>query len=392
MQLDARSKEFGDPEKFSGSTATTASTAFSHSAKKMNDRADQMHDGSEAFRRAANAVHTASGPATGSPGTPGPASAQPADSLTSRHRRTGRRTATSSGTTTARARRPRATWSRRSRKPHPAGRRLREDPWRDPAPAASAAVRPDPDAHGTPTTTTHVPVGTPVDTDHDDPPTNHPDDPPVHIPTPGNPQPPTDPGIPISHPPSDPRIPPGPRRPVPDAVPRRLGAARHARRRWRRRWRRRRRWCRCGRRWCARRCRRGRAGQRHGRRTQRPDAGGRRRHPRRTLGQWRAWHRLDLTHGCRLGPRPWHGRLGPIGRRGPRGCRRRGRPQRRPRRRQGCRRPRVARPGGRARCRCRGRCRPRRQGQKKGRGEERDLFDDGADWIDDEDAAPGLLD
>jgi hypothetical protein len=29
---------------------------------------------------------------------------------------------------------------------------------------------------------------------------------------------------------------------------------------------------------------------------------------------------------------------------------------------------------------------------KKRRGEERDLFDDGADWLDDEDAAPGLLD
>ena len=29
---------------------------------------------------------------------------------------------------------------------------------------------------------------------------------------------------------------------------------------------------------------------------------------------------------------------------------------------------------------------------KKRQGEERDLFDDGADWIDDEDAAPGLLD
>jgi len=29
---------------------------------------------------------------------------------------------------------------------------------------------------------------------------------------------------------------------------------------------------------------------------------------------------------------------------------------------------------------------------KKGRGEDRDLFDDGSDWIDDEDVAPGLLD
>ncbi len=29
---------------------------------------------------------------------------------------------------------------------------------------------------------------------------------------------------------------------------------------------------------------------------------------------------------------------------------------------------------------------------KKRQGEERDLFDDGSDWIDDEDAAPGLLD
>jgi hypothetical protein len=29
---------------------------------------------------------------------------------------------------------------------------------------------------------------------------------------------------------------------------------------------------------------------------------------------------------------------------------------------------------------------------KKGQGEERDLFDDGSDWIDDEDVAPGLID
>ncbi|WP_036563670.1 hypothetical protein [Nocardioides halotolerans] len=58
-QLDAKAKEFGHSEEFSGSTATAASTAFSSSAKKMSDRADQMHDGSEAFRRAANAIHTA---------------------------------------------------------------------------------------------------------------------------------------------------------------------------------------------------------------------------------------------------------------------------------------------------------------------------------------------
>ena len=29
---------------------------------------------------------------------------------------------------------------------------------------------------------------------------------------------------------------------------------------------------------------------------------------------------------------------------------------------------------------------------KKRQGGERDLFDDGSDWIDDEDAAPGILD
>ena len=65
--------------------------------------------------------------------------------------------------------------------------------------------------------------------------------------------------------------------------------------------------------------------------------------------------------------------------------------ERRPERAGG--QPRVAGPGGRARCRRRGRCRPQRSGKdKKRQGEERDLFDDGADWIDDEDAAPGLLD
>ena len=59
VQLESRAKEFGDPSKFSGSTAEAATAAFSQSSTKMSDRADQMRDGAEAFRKAAHAVHVA---------------------------------------------------------------------------------------------------------------------------------------------------------------------------------------------------------------------------------------------------------------------------------------------------------------------------------------------
>ena len=244
-------------------------------------------------------------------------------------------------------------------------------------------------------------VVTPATTDHIDTPERRPRQRPhgAHPTTPANDDPGNDhtgdddPGQPTT---------PGSRRaptPAPDDTPPRVvRLPGHRPRRWSG-WRRRRgRWGRCGGRGCPRRHGRGRA---RGRRSQRHDAGGRRwRHPRRALGQWRARHRIDLAHGCRLGPGPWHGCRGPSGRRGSGRCRgpsrcrwhgrpQRGRPQRQPQRGQ----PRVAGPGGRARCGAGAGAGAGRGGKdKKRQGEERDLFDDGADWIDDEDAAPGLLD
>ena len=88
--------------------------------------------------------------------------------------------------------------------------------------------------------------------------------------------------------------------------------------------------------------------------------------------------------GLRAGSRRRH--------RWPRGCRRHGLTQRRPRRRPWCGRTRQPRIGRRTWCRCRRRGAAGRGGKdKKRNGEDRDLFDDGQDWLDDE-AQPGLID
>jgi hypothetical protein len=58
-ELDHKSQNIGKDERFSGESAQAASQAFAQSAKKMNDRADQMRDGSGAFTAAAHAVRQA---------------------------------------------------------------------------------------------------------------------------------------------------------------------------------------------------------------------------------------------------------------------------------------------------------------------------------------------
>lgn len=59
QQLDSRSQSIGSDHRFSGESATAAKTAFSHSSTKMGDRADQMRDGADAFQKAAHAVRQA---------------------------------------------------------------------------------------------------------------------------------------------------------------------------------------------------------------------------------------------------------------------------------------------------------------------------------------------
>jgi hypothetical protein len=54
--LAERGRTFGTDERFSGGTADAASKAFQHSSEKMEDRADQMRQGSQAFHDAAHAV------------------------------------------------------------------------------------------------------------------------------------------------------------------------------------------------------------------------------------------------------------------------------------------------------------------------------------------------
>src|SRR4051812_40304784 len=58
-ELDTKSGNIGKDERFSGESANAASQAFAQSAKKMNDRADEMRDGSGAFTAAAHAVRQA---------------------------------------------------------------------------------------------------------------------------------------------------------------------------------------------------------------------------------------------------------------------------------------------------------------------------------------------
>jgi hypothetical protein len=64
-ELDTKSGNIGKDERFSGESANAASQAFAQSAKKMNDRADQMRDGSGAFTAAAHAVRQARKASTG---------------------------------------------------------------------------------------------------------------------------------------------------------------------------------------------------------------------------------------------------------------------------------------------------------------------------------------
>jgi hypothetical protein len=58
-QLDSRSQSIGSDHRFSGSSAEAAKKAFSHSSTKMSDRADQMRDGAQAFQDASQALHQA---------------------------------------------------------------------------------------------------------------------------------------------------------------------------------------------------------------------------------------------------------------------------------------------------------------------------------------------
>ena len=58
-EVATRGRTFGTDPKFSGDTALAAGQAFEHSATKMNERADQMQQGAAAFGRAARAVRRA---------------------------------------------------------------------------------------------------------------------------------------------------------------------------------------------------------------------------------------------------------------------------------------------------------------------------------------------
>jgi hypothetical protein len=58
-ELDTKAQNIGKDERFSGESARAASEAFTKSAKKMNDRADEMRDGAGAFTAAAHAVRQA---------------------------------------------------------------------------------------------------------------------------------------------------------------------------------------------------------------------------------------------------------------------------------------------------------------------------------------------
>ena len=113
-QLETRSGQIGTDHRFSGESAKAASTAFSHSAKKMADRADEMRDGAAAFAEAAHAVRRRRRPANSF--AKHPATSRRSSRRTSPTRApsaTGRPRTTSSGTTSATAR-PRRT--RRSRR------------------------------------------------------------------------------------------------------------------------------------------------------------------------------------------------------------------------------------------------------------------------------------
>ncbi len=214
IQLDAKAKEFGDPEKFSGGTATAASTAFGHSAKKMNDRADQMHDGSEAFRRAANAVHTAKQASHGfAAHADGQPPKQPAD-LTDVQAQKDWKTHSNQF------------WNHYDKSETAAGDVITALTQNHTEQAAVFAKihgetpppppPPPPTGHhpvntGTPTTPTHVPVGQPTDNHNDNwhVDDDNDNDDGTHIPEPptGDPGPPD---LPHPTPPVDPGVPQGP--------------------------------------------------------------------------------------------------------------------------------------------------------------------------------------
>jgi hypothetical protein len=212
VQLSARAKEFGDPEKFSGNTATAAVTAFNNSAKKMNERADQMHDGSEAFRRAGNAVHNAKQASKGFEAHAGQQPPQqPADLSDVKAQKDWKTDSTTF-------------WNHYDKSETAAGDVITALTQNHTEQAAVFAKihgetpppppPPPPTGHnpvntGTPTTPTHVPVGQPTNPhdavwdpanhDHDDTPDdpNHPDPPPRDPGIPGRPTPPpVDPGVP----------------------------------------------------------------------------------------------------------------------------------------------------------------------------------------------------
>ena len=377
-QLETRSGQIGTDHRFSGESAKAASTAFSHSAKKMADRADEMRDGAAAFADAAHAVRQAQKASDSFAKHSGDQPPQQPPDLSDASAQRDWKTKNNQF------------WNNfgdRETQAHEATTALTDNhttqaavfakihgeapPPPPPGPSGGGPLH-----TGTPTTTTHVPLGGDpgkhghIDTPSDDPGNDHT----------GNDD--TRERRPRQRPHGQrrpraarrPRDPPG-SDPAPVDAPPGWSPTRH--RSWRRSGWRRRRGRRGGGSGRGRPRRHGRCRAR-GRRSQRHGAGGRWwRHPRRALVQWRARHRSYLAHRCGLGPGPWHGCCGSSGRRrsgrcrGPSRCRWHCRPQRRPQRQPQRGRPRVAGPGGRAWCRrrCGGRCRPWRQGQEApGRG------------------------
>ena len=382
-QLETRSGQIGTDHRFSGESAKAASTAFSHSATKMADRADEMRDGAAAFADAAHAVRQAQKASDSFAKHSGDQPPQQPPDLSDASAQRDWKTKNNQF------------WNNfgdRETQAHEATTALTDNhttqaavfakihgeapPPPPPGPSGGGPLH-----TGTPTTTTHVPLGGGpgnhghIDTPSDDPGNDHtgngdPGDDHTGNDDPGNDHTGNDdPGQPTT--PGSRRVRPRTRRHPSSRVVRcqaafpaagvgggvgaaggvgavaggalgGMAAAGLA------------------------------AGGLNG---MVPVGGGGVRGG--LVGQWRARHRSDLAHGCGLGPGPWHGCCGPSGRRGRAGAAgragaggmagRSGRPQRQPQRGQ----PRVAGPGGRARCRrrCRGRCRPWRQGQEApGRG------------------------
>ena len=388
------SGQIGSDDRFSGESAKAASTAFSHSAKKMADRADEMRDGA----RPSPTPHTRCGrrrrPATASRSTR--VTSRRSSRRTSPTRApsaTGRPRTTSSGTSTATAR-PQAGEAITALTDNHTTQaavfaKIHGEPPPPPPPARAAVAR-----------STRVPRRRPrtcrwVVTRQARPSTRRATTPT----TTGN----ADPGRPRQRRPGQrrpraarrPRDPPGPDPAPVDAPPGWSATRRRSRRRsgWRRR-----------------RGRRGGAvagGALGGMAAAGLAAGGL--NGLVPVGAVAASAAGSRPVACAASERPrapvrarswpWHRCCGSSGRRrsgrcrGPSRCRWHCRPQRGRERQPQRGRPRVAGPGGRA---CAGAGAGAGAGRggkdKKRQGEERDLFDDGADWIDDEDAAPGLLD